>query len=139
MALRSIERANLDADEEKPDWQRTEYGTVEVEIVGLTRWNSRPALDVTDRLSERKFKCVLSEELSSTMGPAHMWNEVWEGRFVEAHGALHYNSEGHLVRVDVTAIEPIKWENVTDSNMLDIDLIGESSMEELLASIRGRD
>ena len=52
MAKLAIRQTEIGAKVAKPDWQRTEFGTVEGEISGLTTWNGKPALDVTERLSE---------------------------------------------------------------------------------------
>lgn len=136
-AKAAIERAEIAERESKPDWQRTEYGTVEGEIAGLTRWNGKPALDVIERLSEKKFTCVLSEELSEKIGPAHNWSEVWEGRRVNLTGALHYNSDGDLKRADIDDFEDVPWTDVTINDLKRFDVLGDKSMDEHLEILRG--
>jgi hypothetical protein len=136
-ARAAIERAEIAERESKPDWQRTEHGTVEGEISGLTRWNGKPALDVIERLSEKKFTCVLSEDLSGKIGPAHKWSEVWEGRRVNLTGALHYNSDGDLKRADIDDFEDVPWTDVTIKDLRSIDVLGDKSMEEHLEILRG--
>jgi len=136
-AKAAIERAEIAEREKMPDWQRTEYGTVEGEITGLTRWNGKPALDVIERLSEKKFTCVLSDDLSAKIGPAHKWSEVWEGRRVNLTGALHYNSEGDLKRADIEDFEEVPWTDVTIHDLKAFDVLGERTMKEHLDELRG--
>jgi len=136
-AKAAIERAEIAERESKPDWQRTEYGTVEGEISGLTRWNGKPALDVIERLSEKKFTCVLSEELSEKIGPAHNWSEVWEGHRVNLTGALHYNSDGDLKRADIDDFEDVPWTDITINDLKKFDVLGDKSMDEHLELLRG--
>ncbi|MCF3592463.1 hypothetical protein LZG00_00430 [Rhodobacteraceae bacterium LMO-12] len=137
-ARAAIERVEIAERESLPDWQRTEYGTVEGEIAGLTRWNGKPALDVIERLSEKKFTCVLSDDLSAQIGPAHRWSEVWEGRRVELTGALHYNSEGDLKRADIEAFDEVPWTDVTIHDLKPLDVLGERTMQEHLEELRGK-
>jgi len=136
-AKAAIERAEIAEREGKPDWQRTEFGTVEGEISGLTRWNGKPALDVIERLSEKKFTCVLSEELSEKIGPTHNWSEVWEGRRVNLTGALHYNSDGDLKRADIDDFEDVPWTDVTIHDLKSFDVLGDKTMDEHLEILRG--
>lgn len=136
-ARAAIERAEISQLENLPDWQRTEYGTVEGEIAGLTRWNGRPALDVIERLSEKKFTCVLSDDLSAKIGPSHRWSEVWEGRRVNLTGALHYNSEGDLKRADIEGFVEMPWTNITIHDLKQFDVLGDLTMQEHLGKIRG--
>ena len=137
VAKAAIERVEIANRERLPDWKRTEYGTVEGEIAGLTRWNGRPALVVTERLSEREFTCVLSDGLSARLGPLHSWDEVWEGRRVHLSGALHYNSEGDLKRADVEDFEEVPWTDVSISDLKSLDVLEGRSMEEHLNILRG--
>lgn len=136
-AKAAIERAEIAERESKPDWQRTEFGTFEGEISGLTRWNGKPALAVIERLSEKKITCVLPEKLSEKIGPAHNWSEVWEGRRVILTGALHYNSDGDLKRADIDDFEDVPWTDVTIHDLKSFDVLGGRSMDEHLEILRG--
>jgi hypothetical protein len=110
---------------------------VEGEISGLTRWNGKPALDVIERLSEKKFTCVLSDDLSAKIGPAHKWCEVWEGHRVNITGALHYNSDGDLKRADVDDFEEVAWTDVTIHDLKSFDVLGDKTMQEHMEELRG--
>ncbi|SFG64738.1 hypothetical protein SAMN04488020_10384 [Palleronia marisminoris] len=137
MAMAAIERAEIAERESAPDWTRTEFGTVEGEISGLTRWNGKPALDIIERLSEKKFTCVLSDELSEKVGPEHKWNEVWDGRRVHITGALYYNADGDLKRADASEFEEVPWTDVSVNDLKSLDVLGEKTMQEHLDEIRG--
>ena len=68
IASLALERKLLEVEANKRDWQRTEYGSFEGEITGLTRWNGKPALEIVDRISGISVTCVLSPALSSSLG-----------------------------------------------------------------------
>ena len=133
----ALERAELDRQEARPDWQRTEHGAVEGEIIGLTRWNGKPALEITERLSEKRFTCVLTDKLSAELGPAHQWSEVWDGRRVLLTGALHYNPDGDLRRADVDQMEELQWADVPLSEIQSINVLNGRTLAEHLTSVRG--
>ena len=136
-AKAAIERADIVLRDARPDWKRTEFGTVEGEIAGLTRWNGKPALDVIDRLSETKFTCVLSDELSEKIGPNHNWSEVWEGRRVYLTGALHYGSDGELKRADINEFEEVPFTDVSINDLKSFDVLQGRTMNEHLDDLRG--
>jgi hypothetical protein len=133
----ALERVELAQRAAKPDWQRTEYGSIEGEIAGLTRWNGRPALDVVERLSEKRLTCVLSDRLSDELGPSHQWNEVWDGRRVLVTGALYYNSDGDLRRADIDTLKEMAWTDVPLSRLRGIDVLDGKTLAQHLAIMRG--
>ena len=133
----AIDRMEISQRAAKADWQRTEYGSVEGEIAGLTRWNGKPALEIIERLSERRFTCVLSDRLSDELGPAHQWREVWDGRRVLATGALYYNSDGDLRRADIEMLEEMAWTDVPLTKLRGIDVLGGRTVAQHLEIMRG--
>lgn len=136
--MAAIERAEIDPRENAPDWSRTEHGTIVGEIAGLTKWNGKPALDIVERLSERKFTCVLSEELSEALGSQHKWSEVWDGRRVFVTGALHYNnSDSELKRADASELEYAPWTDVSVADLRTMDILGDKTMQDHLEAVRG--
>ena len=136
IARLAIGQAELEVEAAKPDWQRTEYGTAEGEITGLTRWHGKPALEIVERLSEKRFTCVLSSDLSDKIGPSHQWDEVWEGQYVTITGALHYNSEGDLRRAEIDYMEELEWTDVPLSALQDIDVLEGRTVGEFLNIVR---
>ena len=138
IAKLAIGQTEIGVEVAKPDWHRTEFGTVEGEISGLTRWNGKPALDVIERLSEKRFTCVLNEELSTKIGPVHQWSEVWEGRRINVTGALHYNSDGDLRRADIDNLEEIEWTNVPLSDLRGVDILNGRTVAEYLDFVRNQ-
>lgn len=136
VAKLAIERSDIELLANTKDWQRTEFGAFEGEISGLTRWNGKPALEIIERLSERRITCVLTNELSSRVGPEHQWNEVWEGSRVLATGALHYNTEGDLRRADLEDLERVEWTDVSLADLRELDVLGGKTLSEHLALVR---
>jgi hypothetical protein len=67
-ALLTIERQELDIEAATVDYRRTEYGAVEVIVLGLTRWYDKKALFVLERLSERKIILRSDRRLGKTFG-----------------------------------------------------------------------
>ena len=137
LAKLAIERSGIDPEGARPDFRRTEMGSLEGDICGVTRWNGRPALEIIERLSKKRFTCLLNNELSEELGPSHQWNEVWEGRLVRVTGALHYNSKGDLRRADIRNMEQIEWSNVPLTDIGGIDILGKRTLTEHLDLIRG--
>jgi len=138
-AVVALERLELDAEAAKIDYSRTEFGAVEVEVRGITRWNDKPALSVIERLSGDKITCVLSKDLADELGPNHKWGEAWEGQRLLVSGALHYGHDGALKRIDADSSEDMPWTDVSLADLHDIDILQGRSVNEHLRLIRGGD
>jgi hypothetical protein len=139
VAVVAIERLERGNEIESPDYRRTEFGAVEVEVCGLGRWFDRPALIVVDRLSREKVTCVLTPELATELGPAHKWAEAWADERLLVTGALHYGSDGSLKRVDAEGVEPLPWTDVSLTDLKDVDVLQGRTVSEHLALIRAAD
>lgn len=109
-----------DAPEEEV--QRTEYGTVECQVIGLTKYYYSPAIIVIERLSHEKVICVLTPELAAELGPEHQWSEAWEGRSLRVGGKLTYGADGKLKRINAQFQEPIEWANVSLDDLAHLDI-----------------
>jgi hypothetical protein len=138
-ALIALERFELDEEAATIDLRRVEYGSIEGEVCGLTKWNDKPALVVIERLSEKKVTCVLSAELAAELGPDHRWSEAWDGRQLLIGGAIYYGSDGFIKRIDATSSEEMKWADVRLSDLKEIDLLQGKRVTEHLRSIWGDD
>lgn len=138
-AMVTLERREIDAEASTPDYSRTEYGAVETEVYGVTRWNDKPALVVVERLSRDKVTCVLSAELAELLGPHHSWSEAWEGRRLLVGGALHYGHDGSLKRIDASSAEEKPWTDVSLADIRDIDILQGRSVSEHLRLLRNDD
>ena len=99
IALAALERFYIDTEAALPDLRRTEYGSLEVEVNGVSRWYEKPALIVIERLSRDRVFCVLSPELVSRLGPTHQWADAWQDERIVVSGALHFDSAGRLKRI----------------------------------------
>lgn len=136
IATLALERLDLERQAAQRDWQRTEFGSFEGEITGLARWNGKPALSIVDRISGEAVTCVLSDGLSNSLGPAHRWGEVWEGRLVAVAGSLFYNSAGALRRAEIEDLEEIQWADVSVADLRGLDVLSGRTLSEHLALIR---
>lgn len=116
----TLEIANL---VEKEDNRRSEYGSIEGQVIGLTKYYSSPALIVQERLSGQKIVCPLSAKLADQIGPAHQWSDAWEGRFARIGGELVYGPEGKLKRINASSFEEIVWSDVSLNELREIDLL----------------
>lgn len=116
-----------------------EYGSAEVEVVGIVRWNDKPALSVIDRLGGERATCVLSTGLAEKLGPTHSWHDAWDGRRLLVFGALHYGREGRLRRIDAEDAEEMPWTDVPISDLRNIDILQGRSVGEHLDILRSQD
>lgn len=137
VAVLALDRLDLEEEASHRDWSRTEYGTVESEVSGLTRWNDKPALVLVERLSGEKFTGVLSDTAAEKIGGEHTWREAWEGRRVFVSGALHYNSESVIKRADIEDLVSVGWTDVSLSDMRKIDILEGRTVADHLATLRG--
>lgn len=138
-AVVALDRLGLDQEAAHRDWSRTEFGTVEGEVLSLTRWNGKPALIIAERLSNEKFTGVLDAELADRIGGEHTWREAWEGRRVFVSGALHYNAESVLKRADVSDLVDVGWTDVDLADLRKLDLLNGRTVSEHIHLIRGED
>lgn len=123
----------LEASEDHPDdLQRTEYGTIECQVIGLTKYYSSPAIIVVERLSGEKVWCVLTRALAAELGPEHQWSEAWSGQGLRVGGKLTYGSDGKLKRINASFHETIEFADVRITDLKDIDITqGRTAQEHL--------
>lgn len=119
------------------DWRRTEFGSLEGILCGLTYWNGKPSIVVIERLSEQKVTCVLNATLVSELGPQHKWSEAWSGHRLLISGALHYGADGLIKRVDVDSVEDVPWSDLLISDLKGIDLLEGKTVSEHLGKVWG--
>jgi hypothetical protein len=123
-AALTIEKARIEKQLAAPDWTRTEFGSVEGEIISTTSYYSKPALVIKERLSGANLNCILSQELADQVGPTHSWDETWQQKRFLISGELHYGSDGGLKKVDATALTevlygPVDLDEIRDMKVLD--------------------
>lgn len=131
-ALVALEYGEVDESAAIVDQTHTEYGAREGDIFGLVRFYGQPAVVIKERLSAAKVTCVLKEEVAAQLGPQHKWSEAWEGRRVLVRGALNFDSDGRLKKIDVESIDPIDPRPVSGLEVSDSDFLsGRSAGEHL--------
>lgn len=138
-AVLALDRLGLEKDAALRDWTRTEHGTVEGEVQSLTKWNGKPALVITERLSGEKFTGVLDTDLVERIGSEHTWREAWEGHRVFVSGALHFNAESVLKRADISDLVDVAWTDVSLTDLRKLDLLNGLTVSEHIRIIRGDD
>ena len=127
IAIAALEKAEA---QRALDLRRSEFGTVEGEVVGLTTYNNRPALVFQERLSGANAICVLSEHLANELGQMHKWSEVWEGRSLRLTGELTYKDDGSLKRVSASRYEEIQWASVDLRDIKKVDILQGRTVQE---------
>ncbi|MFC4353171.1 hypothetical protein ACFOW6_16600 [Fodinicurvata halophila] len=132
-AIDVIERS-IDQD---IDGERTEMGTAEGEVIGLTKYYSSPALIVRERISGTKVYCVLSEDLAEKIGPEHSWLEAWQDLTHRFSGELVYGKDGFLKRIIVSHHEQVDWKDISLSQLKDVNVIENKSIQEHLDEFWG--
>ena len=130
-ALERYEAINQD------DKQRTEYGSVEGQVIGLTRYYSHPALVFLERLAASRVVCVLTKDLAERLGPEHHWSEAWSGQHLRIGGELIYDSAGSLKRINASYYEKISWAEVSLSDLRDVEILEGKTVQEHLDEFWG--
>lgn len=139
-AIVALEYQLLAEKAEAPDLRRTEYGSIEIQVIGVTRWNGRPALVGFERLSEERVLCVLTDDLAEKLGPEHKWAEAWgDNRRLLVSGAMHYSTEGAIKRLDAVTAEELAWTDVPLAALRDIDILNGRSVRDHLSRVWGDD
>jgi hypothetical protein len=134
VGLSTLEKAEID---EQEDLRRTEFGSVEGQVIGLTRYYSSPALVFQDRLSGERVIAVLTPELASKVGPDHQWSEAWEGEYLRLIGQLFYDPAGRLKRINATNYEEIEWANVSLIDLKGVDVLQGRTVQQHLDEFWG--
>ena len=124
-------------EEAEFELERTEFGSVEGSVIGLTKYYSSPALVFQERLSGKKVVCVLSSKLAAQIGPSHDWAEAWEGQQLRIAGKLIYGKDGSLKRINATYHEEVHWTDVPIANLRDIDVLEGKTVQEHIAEFWG--
>lgn len=136
-ALLLLESVEIEEAAEQPDLTRTEYGSVEGEIIGTGRFYSSPSITLKDRLSGEKIVCVLTSEMAAQLGPNHNWAEVWTGRRVLAGGALHFDAYGQVRRVDLDSLSYVEGDLIDLNDVSNVDLLNGKTVGEHLNLLWG--
>ena len=135
VAALSIEQSRISEELQKRDLTRSEFGTVEGEIVSTITHNGRPAFVIKERLSEEKVSCILSNDLAKEIGPNHSWDETWRQVRILVTGELHYDSNGSLKKIDAYSIEPVRVAEVALKDLQSIDFLGGKSPNAALKEV----
>lgn len=129
--------AALEPAEFEAELERTEFGSIEGRVIGLTKYYTSPALVFQERLSGDKIICVLSSKLAAEIGPTHQWAEAWEGEQLRIAGKLIYGKDGQLKRINATYHEEVTWADVPIAKLGGIDILQGRTVHEHIAEFWG--
>ena len=129
--------AALQPIEFEAELERTEFGSIEGRVIGLTKYYASPALVFQERLSGDKVICVLSSKLAAEIGPTHQWAEAWEGEQLRIAGKLIYGRDGQLKRINATHHEEVNWADVSIAALGGIDILEGRTVQEHIAEFWG--
>lgn len=134
LGLAALEPIN---EENEFELERTEFGSIEGQVIGLTKYYSSPALVFQERLSRKKVVCVLSQKLAAEIGPTHQWAEAWEGQRLRIAGKLIYGKDGGLKRINATHHEEVQWSDISVADLRGIDVLQGRTVHEHIAEFWG--
>jgi hypothetical protein len=134
IGVEALEVAEGQAEDEA---QRTEYGTIECQVIGLTKYYNSPAIVILERLSKDKAFCVLTPELAAQLGPEHQWSEAWAGEMLRVGGKLIYGPDGKLKRINASFHEVIEWADVPLADLEGLDITQGRTVQEHLDEFWG--
>jgi len=137
LGLSALERL----DPQKPiiDLRRSEFGSAECQVIGLTRYYNSPALVVQERLSGNRVVCVLSPALAAQIGPEHQWSEAWEDKHLRVSGELIYGADGALKRINASGYEEVIWPTVSLHDLREMDILQGRTVQEHLDEFWGEE
>jgi hypothetical protein len=121
VAVATIEDAERKEIEAQDDFSRTEIGSFEAYVIGLTTHYNRPAVEVRERQGDSSIKCPLTSSLAEKVGNEHRWAEVWTNQRVLVSGRVTYRKDGRVAGCDVFEIytlnpPPIALADIVDPN-----------------------
>lgn len=117
--------------------ERTEFGSVEGRVIGLTKYYNSAALVFLEKLSGKKVLCALSSKLADEIGPSHQWTEAWDGQQLRIAGKLIYGKDGSLKRINATHYEEVKWADIPVADLQNVDVLRGRGIDEHLAEFWG--
>ena len=138
-ALLALERSEIDSALSEEDLTHVEYGAVEGEVIATGLHHSRPSIFLRERLTGERVVCVLATEIAEKIGPEHSWLEVWTGRRTLVFGAVYYDQEGVIRRINAENIETFVVPDVAFDDIRDPDFTGGLSPADFLNHAWGDD
>ena len=138
-ASNGIARALLEEGLLEVDQSHTEYGSAEGVVLAATTYYRHPAIYLKERLSGDRVICVFTSEAAQEAGSKNSLDVVWGGKRILVHGALHYDSDGQIVRIDVNDFQEITVQFVDLNEMRALDITRGLSPNAYLDMLREND
>lgn len=108
--LATIEQHEASKNSTEIDKSRSEFGTIEGNVLEATTYYGKPALYLRERISGRTVRCVLSEHAAKEAGPSHSWQDTWTSRRVRIKGQIFYDKAGAIARISASSVKDINPE-----------------------------
>ncbi len=105
-AIRALDQFLIEKTR-REDQSRTEFGTIEGNVLSTSTYYGKPAVVLRDRLSGLDVTCIFSPELVARVGASHTWAEVWNSRRVLVTGEISYRKDGRIQQVLALDIEDV--------------------------------
>lgn len=142
LARNAIEGIAEAEDQVKPtqeDLSRTEIGSFEAYVIGLTTHYGKPAVEVREKRGDGSVKCPLSAELAERIGQQHRWAEVWNNQRVLVSGRITFRKDGRVGGADVFDIIPVTAVPIGIDAIADPNFTGGLEPETYIRSLWGAD
>ena len=118
-AVAVLDRAELQVAVLEADLSRSEYGSVEGQIVEATTYHGRPAIRFQEHLTDAFVMCVFSQELGDRIGEQHNWVEIWSGQRVLVAGQLFYRKDGAVNRIHAADMQTVRPDPISVRDIAD--------------------
>lgn len=138
-AVSAIEHVLFEIKQHATNLSRTEFGSIEGEIVAAATYYYSPSIIVRERLSGHRVTCVLSSEAAQQIGPEHSLADIWSGQRVLISGALHFDADGNLAKIEAESLVQVQTRDVDLADIRALDITGGLSTSEFVRLIRGGD
>lgn len=107
-ATRYLDRLATERAAKVDDLTRTEHGSLEGNVISLTTHYGKPAFMLRTRLSGEEVKCVLTDNAAEEIGGERNWREVWKADRLLVTGAIWFDQQGKVVRINADYVTPIR-------------------------------
>ncbi len=124
------------ADHNVPRRTKTQVGSVEGKLVEVTRHYDKPAIRLIERKSGADVWCIVPEHFRHQIAESASLEDVWEGKRVVVRGAILYNTDGKISRIEASSVRRVVTTEVSDEQLSDKEFTGGLTVTEYLERLR---
>jgi hypothetical protein len=115
---------------------RTEYGSVEGELLDVGTYWRRPAVQIRELKSKRSVWCQVSADRAEEISQHAAFKDVWMRHRVLVRGKLFFDEAANLTFIEALEIVLLDSEKVSVDNLTDKTFTGGLSAAEYLDKLR---